>query len=152
MIRPFFVCAFVLLSFSACERKVDPAVSSPFSGRTVELVLSGHRLQVEVADTPARQARGLMFRRELAENKGMIFVYSTPQQASFYMRDTYIPLSIAFIDRAGVILEIRDMEPLDETSVRSRSDAVLYAIEANQGWFAERGIGPGTRVLGLDRL
>ena len=87
-----------------------------------------------------------MYRRELGEDEGMLFLYREPQQMMMYMKDTRIPLSVAFIDSAGVILEIRDMEPMDETPVISASRQIRFALEANRGWFAKNGIAPGATV------
>jgi len=92
-----------------------------------------------------------MYRESLPENHAMLFVFEGPRQASFWMRNTRIPLSIAYLDASGKILEIHDMQPFDETSIRSRSLAVAFALEVNQGWFRKQGIGPGDRVSGLDK-
>jgi uncharacterized membrane protein (UPF0127 family) len=86
-----------------------------------------------------------MFRQELADDAGMLFVFPQDQGLSFWMRNTTIPLSIAFIDSERRIINIADMQPLDESSVPSERPA-RYALEVNQGWFAVRGIKPGDRV------
>jgi uncharacterized protein len=99
-------------------------------------------LDIEVADTPAERSQGLMGRTELADNAGMLFDFNRATDTAFYMKDTTIPLSIAFIDSSGRVLAIKDMKPLDPTPVRSPAE-YRYAIEANQGWFAEHGIRPG---------
>jgi len=103
-------------------------------------------LKVELARTQQQREAGLMHRRGLGEDEGMLFLYKEPQQMMMYMKDTHIPLSIAFIDSAGVILEIRDMEPMDETPVMSASRKVRFALEVNRGWFAKNGIVPGATV------
>jgi uncharacterized membrane protein (UPF0127 family) len=108
---------------------------------------AGERVEVEVEiadDDPERQ-RGLMERTELAENAGMLFVFEEEQPRSFWMRNTLIPLSIAYISADGIIVDIQDMQPLDETSRPSAAPA-QYALEVNQGFFAERGIGVGEVV------
>jgi uncharacterized membrane protein (UPF0127 family) len=102
-------------------------------------------LSVEVADDDAERSRGLMFRETLAENAGMIFVYTTDTQAAFYMRNTTVPLSIAFISGDGVIIDIQDMAALDET-LHHAPAPYRYAVEANQGWFARNGIAVGDGV------
>ena len=99
-------------------------------------------LEVEVAATPEAIARGLMFRRELPEGTGMLFVHPRAGELSFWMRNTQIPLSIAFISGEGEILEIVDMDPFDETSHRSPSFA-QYALEVPRGWFVEQQLEPG---------
>jgi uncharacterized membrane protein (UPF0127 family) len=103
-------------------------------------------IKVELARTQAQKETGLMHRRELGEDDGMIFLYREPQQMMLYMKDTLVPLSVAFIDSEGVILEIRDMAPLDETPVISASQKVRFALEVNRGWFAKNGIAPGATV------
>ncbi len=93
--------------------------------------------------------RGLMFRKTLEENKGMLFVFPEPKQAVFWMRNTQIPLSVAYLDAKGRILEIHDMFPYDETAVPSSSPLVAYALETNQGWFGKNKISPADQASGL---
>jgi uncharacterized protein len=81
----------------------------------------------------------------------MLFVFDHPKSASFWMKNTKIPLSIAYIDSTGKILEIESMKPLDETIVPSASDQVAYALEVNQGWFSRHGIAPGAKIDGIPR-
>ena len=102
-------------------------------------------LFVEVVDTPEERQRGLMFRQSMPENQGMLFVFEQEGQYSFYMRDTLLPLSIAFVEGEGDILEIEDMQPLTD-DLHSPDEPYLYAIEANQGWFDRHGIGAGAGV------
>ena len=137
--------AFLLVA--GCESKPADDHGLP----VVPLVIAGQTLETEVATSPDQQQRGLMYRESLPENHAMLFVFEGPRQASFWMRNTRIPLSIAYLDASGKILEIHDMQPFDETSIRSRSLAVAFALEVNQGWFRKQGIGPGDRVSGLDK-
>jgi hypothetical protein len=102
-------------------------------------------VQVEIADTAAEWQMGLMGRTALAQDAGMLFVFDQEQLLSFWMKDTLIPLSIAFIDSQGRIVDIQDMQPLDETSHQSAVPA-QYALEVNQGFFGERGIMIGDTV------
>ena len=113
------------------------------------LVIGGHRLTVEVAATPETRATGLMNRFSLQPDHGMLFVFEAPQPLSFWMKDTYVPLSIAFVDTRGRIVNIEDMRPQDESPHFSKGLA-LYAIEMRQGWFAAKGIGAGDLVEGID--
>ncbi len=112
------------------------------------LTVNGHKIVVEVVTTPEQRAKGLMNRFSLQPDHGMLFVFEAPQPLSFWMRNTFIPLSIAFVDSGGKIVNIEDMKPQDESSHWSRGFA-LYAIEMKQGWFAAKGIGPGDIVKGL---
>ena len=102
-------------------------------------------VQVEIADTAVEWQKGLMGRTALAEDAGMLFVFDQEQPLSFWMKDTLVPLSIAFIDSQGRIVDIQDMQPLDETSLPSAAPA-QYALEVNQGFFGERGIMVGDAV------
>jgi uncharacterized membrane protein (UPF0127 family) len=102
-------------------------------------------LNIEVADTAAEQARGLMGRTELGKDSGMLFDFKGDTSTAFYMKDTSIPLSIAFIESSGKVVAVKDMKPLDLTPVESPS-TYRYAIETNQGWFAQHGIAPGYRA------
>ncbi|MDR1099208.1 MAG: DUF192 domain-containing protein [Treponema sp.] len=106
------------------------------------------RITVELARTDAERAQGLMYRKSLDDGKGMLFIFDRDQIMSFWMKNTRIPLSIAFITKEGRILEIRDMQPLAEYSVRS-SRSARYALEAPQGWFSRAGIKAGD-LLALD--
>ena len=110
-----------------------------------KVYIQGAVFDVEVAGTPETRNRGLMNRDQLCSNCGMLFVFSEPRYVSFWMKDTTLPLSIAFIGSNGVIVDIQDMQPLTTESHRSRSPA-LYALEVNLGAFAEHGIEPGHSV------
>jgi uncharacterized membrane protein (UPF0127 family) len=107
-------------------------------------------IQVELARTETERARGLMNRKYLEDGRGMLFIFERDQALSFWMKNTHIPLSIAFIAKDGRILEIRDMQPLNEAPVRS-SRSARYALEAPQGWFNRAGIQTGD-MLGLDSV
>ena len=108
--------------------------------------VGGHELYVEVADSPKERQKGLMFREELEKNEGMLFVFDNEQKLSFWMKDTSLPLSIAFISSDGRITEIQQMEPFSLESVKSRSK-VRMALEVMQGVFEEHGIRPGDKVV-----
>ena len=112
----------------------------------LKLYLGAETLDAELALSIKEISTGLMYRKEMDENKGMLFVYPYVSDVAFYMKNTYIPLSVAYIDPEGVIQEIYDMEPLNEESVPSKSDNIRYILEVNQGWFAKHGIEPGTLI------
>lgn len=116
-----------------------------------QLRISNHTLSVEVAHTQATRSQGLMYRQSLGENSGMLFVFPQPDRYSMWMMNTDIPLSVAFLDEGGTILNIADMMPRTATSHRS-AGASKYAVEMNLGWFAARNIKPGDRVTGLHKL
>jgi uncharacterized protein len=121
----------------------------PFGLRTVDLTIGGVPLKVELAPDEQTRAMGLMFRDSLAEDRGMLFVFERPEQASFWMKNTKIPLSIAFLEENRLINEERSMQAYDETLVKSRSNQIRYAIEVNAGWFDRHQIKPGTKVEGI---
>jgi hypothetical protein len=141
MLRPLAgLCVAVLIGFSVA------AHAGGLPTRT--LTINGSTLTVEVAATPQARETGLMNRFSLQTDHGMLFVFEAPQPLAFWMKNTYIPLSIAFVDRNGRILNIEDMRPQDESTHWSNGQA-LFAIEMRQGWFAKRGIAAGDRVEGL---
>jgi uncharacterized membrane protein (UPF0127 family) len=114
---------------------------------TVQLNAGMHAIHAEVARTFRQQATGLMHRRDMAQHEGMLFAYDEPGVHCFYMRNTVLPLSIAFIDDDGTIVHIDDMKPLTLDS-HCPPRAVRYVLEMNQGWFAKRNIKPGFRLTG----
>ena len=114
------------------------------------LSLDGQRVTVEVASTETTRMQGLMHRRMLPENRGMLFVFREPALHGMWMVNTHVPLSVAFLDERGVIINIADMEPRTRATHAATRPA-KYALEVNRGWFARRGIMPGTRVEGLER-
>jgi uncharacterized protein len=137
----------VLVLCSCLQAKgvaADPLLTYP-------LKIKGHSIRVEVANTEQGRRTGLMFRTSLAENQGMLFIYETEGRYAMWMKNTNVPLSVAFIDRNGAILNIEDMEPQTEDSHGSRGVA-KFSLEMNQGWFQKRGIKKGDHVAGLERI
>lgn len=114
---------------------------------TVQLSAGMHLIRAELAVTPAQQATGMMFRTEMGTNEGMLFVNADSGVRCFWMRNTLIPLTIAFIAEDGTIVNLADMKPQSDESHCSTAP-VRYALEMNQGWFAKRGIKPGQRLRG----
>ncbi len=114
---------------------------------TTPLTIGIHVVQAELAITPEQQATGMMFRTSMANHEGMLFVNDDAGVRCFWMRNTLLPLSIAFIANDGRIVNIADMEPRSEKSHCS-AEPVRFALEMNQGWFAKRGIKPGMKVSG----
>ncbi len=113
----------------------------------VELRAGMHRIEAQVAHTHEQRMTGLMWRRDMPAHEGMLFVFERPAIQCFWMRNTYLPLTAAFLADDGRIVNLADMQPLDETSHCSR-EPVRYVLEVHQGWFARRGIGAGFRVSG----
>lgn len=137
----FFLAPFLCFTVSA--------VSAPrfCSIRFIGKRLIPVKMTVEVADTEVLRSRGLMFRRSLAPHGGMLFVFDDEAPRSFWMKNTYLPLSIAYVGSDGIIREIYDMEPLDTSRIYPSIMPARYAIEAHKGWFKRHGIVPGYRVV-----
>ncbi len=142
--RPGLVALALLLAATAAARAQTEA--QPRLETTV-LQAGMHLIHAELARTPQQTTIGLMYRRELGANDGMLFVFPDRGLRCFWMRNTLLPLSIAFIDDHGTITDLADMKPLSEDEHCS-TQAVRFALEMNQGWFAKRGIRPGFKLKG----
>lgn len=118
---------------------------------TARLTLGQYTVTAEIADTEALREKGLMNRFSLPENRGMLFVYPRPERLGFWMKDTRLPLSIAFIAQDGRILNIREMTPLT-LDVYLSEGLGMYALEMPAKWFERHGISSGMKVHGLDKL
>ncbi|MCL1887125.1 MAG: DUF192 domain-containing protein [Betaproteobacteria bacterium] len=116
----------------------------------VSLKIGQTTIKVELAKTEAERTKGLMFRKSLNKNSGMLFDFGVPARVCMWMKNTVIPLSVAFIDQDGVIVNIEDMEPLTTHSHCSK-EWVRYALEMNQGWFAKKKITSGSKVEGFPK-
>ena len=110
-----------------------------------------HLIRAEVADSMEFRMQGLMYRKSMAQNSGMVFVFEENAAHCMWMKNTLIPLSVAFIDQSGEIINIADMQPQSEQSHCAVRPA-RYALEMNKGWFAQRGIKAGAKLGGLEKL
>ncbi len=128
----------IVLMTAACGAAIDSA----------RLDVAGTPVVAEVVDTPEERAQGLMNRDSLGADKGMLFVYPESAVREFWMKDTRIPLAIAFLDESGVVVRVAEMAPFDETRTSSLYPA-RYALEMNTGWFARHAIAKGAVVTGL---
>ncbi len=128
-----------------------PTVEAP-KGRpqprlpTIKLWLGAQEITAEKALSEDEIRTGMMFRTEMAEHEGMLFAFGGPTKASFWMRNTLIPMTCAYIDPDGVILELRDMKPLDETPIEAATDRVQYVLEMKHGWFERNKVTVGMVV------
>jgi len=118
--------------------------------KTTVLKVGPHRLKVEVVQSDEERNRGLMFRKKLGADDGMLFIFDEPAYHAMWMKNTLIPLSVAFVDASGTILNILDMEPQTEDS-HSSAGPSIYAIEVNKGWFDGKKVKAGDKVTGLPR-
>ena len=133
---------FILLTFLS--------VSASAEILTIHLKVSGHTLSAEVAYKKESRIRGLMYRSFMDKNSGMLFVFPETARHSMWMINTYIPLSIAFLDKNGIILNIIDMSPHTRTKHTAASEA-KYALEMNLGWFSAKNIKAGKKITGLEK-
>ncbi|MCX6356903.1 MAG: DUF192 domain-containing protein [Candidatus Aureabacteria bacterium] len=133
--------AVLALCISSCSR--DPA---PLSLARAAIRVGDRVVSVELARRPGEQDRGLMFRKRLREDEGMLFIYDSPRVMSFWMKNTRIPLSIAFVDAGGKIVHIEDMHPYDSETRHVCPVPAQYALEMNQGWFQRNGVGVGQKM------
>jgi uncharacterized membrane protein (UPF0127 family) len=146
----------LVVTLWGCKQAATPVVdAAPNPGvptqaqpklQTIKLWLGAEEMVTELALTPVQQQTGMMFRTNMAENEGMLFVFGGPHQASFWMMNTILPLSAAYINPEGVIEEIHDLQPHNTNSVTAASDRIQYVLETNQGWFKRHRIAVGTLV------
>jgi uncharacterized membrane protein (UPF0127 family) len=136
-----FLAAVLLALWSAAA-----LADLPETGLSIE----GHKLTAEVASNDAQRSTGLMHRRMLPENRGMLFVFQDIAMHGMWMMNTFIPLSVAFVDSDGTIINIADMQPQTQNT-HSAAKPAKYALEMNLGWFAKRGIKPGAKIEGLEK-
>lgn len=120
------------------------------AGEMPELHVGAHTIQIEIAATPAARQRGLTGRTHLPADQGMLFVFDAAGKPCFWMRDTPLPLSIAFIDASGRVTDFADMQPRTDTLHCPQAD-VRYALEIAQGSFLRAALAPGAQVRGLPR-
>jgi len=123
-------------------------VASAQAQEPLRLRIQGHELHAEYAQTVAQRERGLMGRRELAVDSGMLFRFDEVRRHCLWMKDTPLPLSAAFFDEAGLLVDVIDLEPFN-TEIRCSKRPARYALEMNQGWFDERGVELGARLAGI---
>ena len=116
----------------------------------LELSAGFYRIEAEVAANDQNRQLGLMNRQTMPQQHGMLFVFNHENTHCMWMRNTLLPLSVAFMDAEGAIINIEDMQPQTEDNHCARRPA-RYALEMNIGWFAQRGIRPGTKIRGIDR-
>ncbi len=116
----------------------------------MELTAGFHRVEAEVAANNAARMQGLMQRKSMAPQRGMLFVFDRDAQHCMWMKNTFLPLSVAFLDETGKIINIEDMQPHSEDN-HCAAHPARYALEMNVGWFAQRGIKRGERIGGIEK-
>lgn len=143
MIRSIFLAALLFAAPAFGQEEAQPKLP------TQTLTIGKKQVTAEIADDPQKRETGLMFRQKLDPDSGMLFVMPRADKAIFWMKNTLIPLSVAYISPDGVILEIHNMKPKDTTPVPSIFTNIAYALEMDQGWFAQNGIFPTEHIGGL---
>ena len=138
----FLLAAGVTLSFLAAPAFAQMPL--------LELTAGFHRIEAEVAANQPNRMQGLMMRKSMPANHGMLFVFTQAERHCMWMRNTYLPLSVAFLDEQGRILNIENMQPQTENNHCAAAPA-RFALEMNRGWFADKGIKPGQRIGGLEK-
>ncbi|MDO4905205.1 MAG: DUF192 domain-containing protein [Lautropia sp.] len=141
------LCLLTTAALGALSSPPAPA-QVPLGMPVIELKAGGHPIRAEVASTDKQRAQGLMYRNSLEADRGMLFVFSEPGLYCFWMKNTLIPLTIAFMNDDGRIVGTADMAPKDERS-HCPDKPVRYALEMNQGWFRDKKLGAGDPVTGL---
>ena len=141
-IKPFAVTVLALLLGVAAQ-----AQDAPQKLAMVQLSAGMHLIQAQLARTPDERSIGLMFRQTMPANEGMLFAFEAPSQQCFWMKNTLLPLSIAFLADDGSIVNIEDMKPQTLESHCS-AKPVRFVLEMNQGWFAKRGLKAGSKLQG----
>ncbi|MCE9499462.1 MAG: DUF192 domain-containing protein [Leptospira sp.] len=131
-------CHFVLIGFFLSANVSFAQLNS--NNELMTIAVDGHPLLVEIADTASRRQTGLMFRKKLRENEGMLFIFPRADYLSFWMKNTLIPLSIAYFNEDRRLTEIYDMVPQQTKQVYNSKEKVIYALEVNQGWFKRNDI------------
>ena len=135
-----------ILFLSACDRGESGQPGQMPADTWFDLSVGGLPIRAQLAVTATEMRKGLMYRDSLPANHGMLFVYQRPQQVSFWMANTAIPLDLGLFDTTGTLREIHRLVPYDTQSVVSRSDEIQVALEMSQGWFAANGLFPGSTI------
>jgi uncharacterized membrane protein (UPF0127 family) len=148
--RKFFfsllLTSLFLLSFPSCKKEdTHPQPKTSIKAVNPFVVLNSETLFIEISDTKEERETGLMFREKLPYNQGMLFIFEYERKLEFWMKNTTLPLSIAYINRRRIIVDIQDMVPMTTTPYTSRFPAI-YALEVNQGWFKEHKVRIGDSV------
>jgi uncharacterized membrane protein (UPF0127 family) len=137
------ITLFILSLAGGVQAQETPQLDLP----RIKLTAGIHLLDVQLAMTPAQRETGLMYRREMPQFEGMLFVFERPASQCFWMKNTLLPLTAAFIANDGTIVNLADMEP-QTTDAHCSAKPVRFVLEMNQGWFAKRGIKAGTKLGG----
>lgn len=137
----------LLAALAVSAAAQEPQMNLP----RVKLAAGMHQIDAQVAHTPDQRATGLMHRREMPQHEGMLFVFEQPSQQCFWMKNTLLPLSIAFLADDGTVVNLAEMKPQTLDSHCSERP-VRYVLEMNKGWFARKGVKPGMKIAGVPKV
>ena len=138
------LCFFLAALASCAALAQEPQMNLP----RAKLSAGMHQIDAQVASTNDERATGLMYRKEMPQHEGMLFVFEEPGKQCFWMKNTLLPLSAAFVADDGIVVNVEDMKP-QTTDSHCSARPVRYVLEMNQGWFAKKGIKPGLKLAGL---
>jgi uncharacterized membrane protein (UPF0127 family) len=146
-VRTLLMAVFLIAACLTSQAQTQAQPELPIT----KLSIGGKTIRAEIADEEHERAAGLMFRKELADDAGMLFIMPQTGPVAFWMRNTELPLTIAYMAPNGAIMELHDLEPFNERPVPSSFPHIAYALEMPRGWFTKNNIWPGERVMGLPK-
>lgn len=146
LLRRLLPCVLVVSLLAACGGSEAKNTEPKTVGDWFTIKVGDRIVKVQIAALAAEQQKGLMFRKSLAEDEGMLFVFTAPQQQGFWMRNTTLPLDIGYFEPSGELKEIYPLHPLDERPVTSRSRNIQFCLEMNQGWFKRHDVKAGAKL------
>jgi uncharacterized membrane protein (UPF0127 family) len=146
-VRTLLMAVFLIAACLTSQAQTQAQPELPIT----KLSIGGKTIRAEIADEEHERAAGLMFRKELADDAGMLFIMPQTGPVAFWMRNTELPLTIAYMAPNGAIMELHDLEPFNERPVPSSFPHIAYALEMPRGWFTKNNIWPGERVVGLPK-
>jgi len=144
-----FVFSLMIICFVSLSSLAARTVTTPIFSKK-QISVDNSKLTVEIADTPEKSAHGLMFRKTMSQDHGMLFIFPDEEPRSFWMKNTFLPLSIGYFSKEKVLIDIQDMEPvkseMEQPKVYPSAGPAKYALEVNQGWFKKNKIKLGAKL------
>lgn len=146
VVRSLVAASLVVLAACGGSATSDKNAAVKTIDERFPIKVGDHTVRMQLAVTAGEMEKGLMFVRSMGKDEGMLFIYETPRQMNFWMRNTELPLDIGFFDASGELREIYPLYPHDERTVASNGRSLKYALEMNQGWYRETGVKPGAKI------
>jgi uncharacterized membrane protein (UPF0127 family) len=145
-LRALFACAMALLALIFAPPSVAQEPQTDLQRTVIQAGM--FQIDAQIASTPQQRQIGLMFRKDMPTHEGMLFIFEEPQKQCFWMKNTLLPLTAAFVDDDGTVVNLVDMQP-QTTDSHCSEKPVRYVLEMNQGWFAKKGLKAGNRLSGV---